>query len=214
MKAWVKRDQMQRVSRTQEPILESAHCLPRYRTVNGPPSVAWKHPRGEPTSQVWTCRQSWYNNPSEQADHKYLLPLRARVPKRAPALIKLWSHFSPAKARLGPPHPHLSSSSVLIFSLEGHWKREGPWQGCCGVTAGPGLRTDSSLGREILWKHWLSTSSILPFTHSPIYQLIHPRIHLSIHLFIYPQMFAEGLTAVRTLEMQWVSRGFRAYKRR
>lgn len=51
----------------------------------------------------------------------------------------------------------------------------------------------------------LDITSILPFTHSPIYQLIHPRIHLSTHLFIYPQMFAEGLTAVRTLEMQWVS---------
>lgn len=51
-----------------------------------------RHPRGAPISQVWICRQSWYNNPSEQADHKCLLPLWARVPKRAPALVKMWSH--------------------------------------------------------------------------------------------------------------------------
>ena len=198
-----------------------------------------RHPRGAPISQVWIHRQSWYNNPSEQADHKCLFPPWARVPKRAPALIKMWSHcccevtsvvsdsvwphrwqptrllrpgifqarvlewvaraLLPSKGKAGTAtsSPQLQFCSYLFPRRPLRW--EGPWQGCCGVTAGPGLRMDSSLGREILWKHWLSTSSILPFTHSPIYQLIHPRIHLPIHLFIYPQMFAEGLTALRTL---------------
>lgn len=182
-KAWVKRDQMQRVSRTRNQFLNLPIVF--LDTEQRVVSHLWheRHPRGEPTSQVWICRQSWYNNPSEQTDNECLLPLWARALKRAPTLIKMWSHFSPAKARLGLPHPHLSSSSVLTFPLEGHWGEKGHGRATVG------------------WRQGLAWEWTPPWAgrfcentdsqhHPSFHSSIRPSTNSFIHIFIYPSIYS------------------------
>lgn len=169
-----------------------------------------RHPKGEPTSQAWSShvdRAGLTIHQSRQTTSVCFLCKQEFL--KQPLHWWRWEHTSPRQGQGWDCH-FLTSAPVLFLPLYLQATEERKamagllWDHGPGYRhPGPGLRMGSSMGSELLWKHWLSTSSILPFIHPSTNSSIHPStpkclLRTPLHSSLCRD--AEGLSRIQSVQ--------------